>query len=168
MTVTGKTMAENLADLPQFPGRPGNGLVEGQTVIGPSRSPSSQRATSLSGNLAPPGFAVGKITGKEGTIFRGPARCFDQWEIRRKSSSERLTPHERAIAIRWIVAFVEPPVTMTSRTEFSKALAVMMSRGMRLASMQNLSASTACPSPDLVRLLRMQPALAVDAGMDDE
>ena len=33
----------------------------------------------LSGNLAP-GFAFGKITGKEGTIFRGPARCFDQEE----------------------------------------------------------------------------------------
>ncbi|EOD33721.1 dihydroxy-acid dehydratase [Emiliania huxleyi CCMP1516] len=124
MTVTGKTMAENLADLPA------TASSKARRSSGPSRSPSSQRATSLSGNLAPPGFAVGKITSKEGTIFRGPARCFDQWEIRRKSSSERLTPHERAIAIRWIVAFVEPPVTMTSRTEFSKALAVMMSRGM--------------------------------------
>ena len=33
----------------------------------------------LQGNLAPE-FAVGKITGKEGTKFVGPARCFDQEE----------------------------------------------------------------------------------------
>ena len=33
----------------------------------------------LQGNLAPE-FAVGKITGKEGTRFSGPARCFDQEE----------------------------------------------------------------------------------------
>ena len=78
MTVTGKTMGEVL---PQFPGRPGNGLVEGQTVIGTFQKPikPTGHIAVLSGNLAP-GFAFGKITGKEGTIFRGPARCFDQEE----------------------------------------------------------------------------------------
>ena len=81
MTVTGKTMAENLAELPQFEGRPGNGLVPGQTVIGTFEKPvkPTGHIAVLSGNLAP-GFAVGKITGKEGTMFRGPARCFDQEE----------------------------------------------------------------------------------------
>ena len=81
MTVTGKTMAENLAELPQFPGRPGNGLVDGQSVIGTFEKPvkPTGHIAVLSGNLAP-GFAVGKITGKEGTMFRGPARCFDQEE----------------------------------------------------------------------------------------
>ena len=81
MTVTGKTMAENLTDLPQFPGRPGNGLVPGQKVIGTFEKPvkPTGHIAVLSGNLAP-GFAVGKITGKEGTSFTGPARCFDQEE----------------------------------------------------------------------------------------
>ena len=48
--------------------------VPGQTVIGTFEKPvkPTGHIAVLSGNLAP-GFAVGKITGKEGTMFRGPA-----------------------------------------------------------------------------------------------
>merc|ERR1719387_3441625 len=73
MTVTGKTMAENLAELP--------GLTPGQDVIGTFAKPikATGHIAILEGNLAPEG-AVGKITGKEGTRFSGPARCFDAEE----------------------------------------------------------------------------------------
>jgi dihydroxy-acid dehydratase len=70
LTVTGKTMAENLADLP--------GLSEGQSVIYPLDKPikSSGHLQILKGNLAP-GGSVAKITGKEGLAFSGPAKVFD-------------------------------------------------------------------------------------------
>jgi dihydroxy-acid dehydratase len=73
MTVTGKTLAENLAT--------SKGLVAGQKVIQPVESPikPTGHITILHGNLAPDS-AVAKITGKEGSRFRGPARVFDSEE----------------------------------------------------------------------------------------
>ena len=73
MTVTGKTMAENLADAAP--------LDEGQDVIRPLHSPikSNGHIRILKGNLAP-GGAVAKITGKEGEVFSGPARVFNSEE----------------------------------------------------------------------------------------
>jgi dihydroxy-acid dehydratase len=73
VTVTGKTIAENLADLP--------GLAEGQDVIVPFDAPIKETGhiRILRGNLAPEG-AVAKITGKEGLRFSGPARVFDSEE----------------------------------------------------------------------------------------
>ena len=70
MTVTGKTIAENLADLP--------GLTEGQQIVHPLSKPikASGHIQILRGNLAPEG-AVAKITGKEGLRFSGPARVYD-------------------------------------------------------------------------------------------
>lgn len=70
LTVTGKTVAENLADLPD--------LNEGQQIISPIEKPikSSGHIQILRGNLAPDG-AVAKITGKEGLIFKGPAKVYD-------------------------------------------------------------------------------------------
>ncbi len=70
MTVTGKTIAENLADLP--------GLPEGQQIVRPLSDPikASGHIQILRGNLAPEG-AVAKITGKEGLRFSGPARVYD-------------------------------------------------------------------------------------------
>ena len=70
MTVTGKTIAENLADL--------DGLQEGQDVIYPIDKPikASGHIRILKGNLAPEG-SVAKITGKEGLQFKGPARVFE-------------------------------------------------------------------------------------------
>ncbi len=73
MTVTGRTMAENLRDLP--------GLSEDQDIIRPLEDPikPSGHIQILWGNLAP-GGAVAKITGKEGEVFKGPARVFDSEE----------------------------------------------------------------------------------------
>ena len=73
LTVTGKTVAENLAGLP--------GLPEGQELIRPLDDPikRSGHIQILRGNLAPEG-AVAKITGKEGERFSGPARVYDSEE----------------------------------------------------------------------------------------
>ena len=73
LTVTGKSLAENLASLP--------GLKAGQDVIHSVEKPikSTGHLRILRGNLAPDG-AVAKITGKEGLRFSGPARVFDSEE----------------------------------------------------------------------------------------
>ena len=73
MTVTGKTLAENLADAAP--------LTPGQRVIQPVEHPVLPRGhiRILRGNLAPDG-AVAKITGKEGERFAGPARVYDSEE----------------------------------------------------------------------------------------
>ncbi len=73
LTVTGKTIAENLANVPD--------LQEGQEIIQSLDKPikTSSHIQILKGNLAP-GGAVGKITGKEGERFSGPARVFDAEE----------------------------------------------------------------------------------------
>ncbi len=73
LTVTGKTLAENLAT--------SKGLAEGQKIIQPVEQPlkPTGHITILTGNLAP-GTAVAKITGKEGSRFSGPARVFDSEE----------------------------------------------------------------------------------------
>jgi dihydroxy-acid dehydratase len=70
LTVTGKTLAENLAEVPP--------LAEGQRVIRNYDDPIQQTGhlQILRGGLSPDG-AVGKITGKEGYLFSGPARVFD-------------------------------------------------------------------------------------------
>jgi dihydroxy-acid dehydratase len=72
-TVTGKTIAENLADLP--------GLKAGQEVITTLEKPikATGHIQILRGNLAPEG-AVAKITGKEGLAFSGTAKVFDAEE----------------------------------------------------------------------------------------
>ena len=73
LTVTGRTLAENLAHLP--------GLTPGQDVVHPLSNPikPTGHITILRGNLSPEG-AVAKITGKEGLKFTGPARVFDSEE----------------------------------------------------------------------------------------
>ncbi|MEL7219732.1 MAG: dihydroxy-acid dehydratase [Bacteroidota bacterium] len=70
MTVTGKTIAENLAEVPD--------LTAGQDIIQPFDQPikESGHLQILYGNLAAQG-AVAKITGKEGLKFTGAARVFD-------------------------------------------------------------------------------------------
>ena len=73
LTVTGKTVAQNLANVPD--------LATGQKIIRPLSNPikPTGHIQILYGNLAPTG-AVAKITGKEGESFSGPARVFDQEE----------------------------------------------------------------------------------------
>ncbi|WP_347456677.1 dihydroxy-acid dehydratase [Acinetobacter thermotolerans] len=70
LTVTGKTLAENLADVQDYP--------EGQQIILPFDKPvkKDSHLVILKGNLSPNG-AVAKITGKEGLYFKGPARVFE-------------------------------------------------------------------------------------------
>ena len=70
MTVTGKTVAENLEDV--------DGLAEGQKILRPIDNPikSTSHIQILKGNLAPQG-SVAKITGKEGEVFSGIARVYD-------------------------------------------------------------------------------------------
>ncbi len=69
LTVTGKTLAENLADVAPYPA--------GQRVIRPMSDPikKDSHLVILRGNLAPEG-AVAKITGHEGLTFSGTAKCF--------------------------------------------------------------------------------------------
>ncbi len=69
LTVTGKTLAENLADVAPYP--------DSQKVIRPLSEPikKDSHLVILRGNLAPDG-AVAKITGHEGLSFTGKARCF--------------------------------------------------------------------------------------------
>ena len=73
MTVTGKTLAENLKDVDPYPSN--------QKIIMPLNNPvkDSSHLRILYGNLAPDG-AVAKITGKEGTVFTGNARVFNSEE----------------------------------------------------------------------------------------
>jgi len=74
LTVTGKTVAENLKDLPD--------LAAGQEIVHPLSKPIKPvgHIQILRGNLAPEG-AVAKITGKEGLQFSGPARVYDSEEL---------------------------------------------------------------------------------------
>ena len=73
LTVTGKTLAENLEELPD--------LDAGQKIIHPISNPlkPTGHLTILYGNLASEG-AVAKITGKEGMRFSGPARVYESEE----------------------------------------------------------------------------------------
>jgi dihydroxy-acid dehydratase len=73
MTVTGKTVRENVKDLPA--------LTPGQPIVMPLSRPikTTGHIQILKGNLAPEG-SVAKLTGKEGTVFAGPAKVFDSEE----------------------------------------------------------------------------------------
>ncbi|OCX51604.1 dihydroxy-acid dehydratase [Mucilaginibacter sp. PPCGB 2223] len=71
LTVTGKTLAENLADVPEL-------NFDTQKIIFPKENPikATGHLQILYGNLAS-GGSVAKISGKEGERFEGPARVFD-------------------------------------------------------------------------------------------
>jgi dihydroxy-acid dehydratase len=73
LTVTGKTIAQNLAEC--------QGLAAGQKIIHPLEQPlkKSGHIRIMRGNFCPEG-AVAKITGKEGLLFKGPARVYDSEE----------------------------------------------------------------------------------------
>ncbi len=73
ITVTGKTVAENLADVDDYP--------SGQEIVRDFNNPikADSHLSILYGNVAPEG-AVAKITGKEGLRFEGTARVFQSEE----------------------------------------------------------------------------------------
>ncbi len=94
LTVTGKTLAENLRDVP--------GLSKGQDVVRPLDEPikATGHIQILKGNLAP-GGAVAKITGKEGEQFSGPARVYDSEEAMLKALEEHKIKKGDVVVIRY-------------------------------------------------------------------
>ena len=94
VTVTGKTLAENLEACP--------GLAEGQTIVRPWSDPikPTGHIQVLKGNLAPEG-AVAKITGKEGERFEGPANVFDSEEAMLKALEEEKISKGDVVVIRY-------------------------------------------------------------------
>jgi dihydroxy-acid dehydratase len=94
LTVTGKTVRENVKDLP--------GLTPGQQIVRPVDNPlkTSGHIQILRGNLAPNG-AVAKITGKEGLRFSGPARVFDSEEEMLHALEKKLLEKGDVIVIRY-------------------------------------------------------------------
>jgi dihydroxy-acid dehydratase len=94
LTVTGRTIGENLQDLP--------GLTAGQEVFHMLDNPikSTGHIQILKGNLAP-GGSVAKITGKEGLQFSGPARVFDSEEEMLKALEENRINKGDVVVIRY-------------------------------------------------------------------
>ena len=94
LTVSGKTLAENVADVP--------GLAEGQQVIHPWEDPikESGHIQILRGSLAPEG-AVAKITGKEGLALSGSAAVFDSEEDMLRALEEGRIEPGMVIVIRY-------------------------------------------------------------------
>jgi dihydroxy-acid dehydratase len=74
LTVTGKTVAENLRDIKPIP--------VGNPIVMPLDQPIKETGhlQILYGNLAPEG-SVAKITGKEGLVFKGTAKVYDSEEL---------------------------------------------------------------------------------------
>ena len=94
MTVTGRTLGENLAAAPD--------LAAACEVVRPiSRAlKETGHLQILRGNLAPEG-AVAKITGKEGARFRGPARVFDREEAMVAALAEGGVRRGEVVVIRY-------------------------------------------------------------------
>ena len=93
ITVTGKTMAENLADV-QFP--------TDQKVVYPTTTPLSPTGgvVGLRGNLAPEG-AIVKVAGMKVLEFTGPARCFDSEEEAFQAVQDRTYKEGEVLVIRY-------------------------------------------------------------------
>ncbi|MDG2242992.1 MAG: dihydroxy-acid dehydratase [Rhodospirillaceae bacterium] len=93
MTVSGKTLAENLADVK---------FQEDQDVIRPTSNPLSPTGgvVGLKGSLAPQG-AIVKVAGMEKLTFRGPARCFDCEEDAFKAVEDKTYNEGEVLVIRY-------------------------------------------------------------------
>lgn len=118
LTVTGKSIKENLADVP--------GLKEGQDIITPLDKPikDSGHIRILKGNFAPEG-SVAKITGKEGLTFSGPARVFDSEEDMIKALEENNIEKGSVIIIRY-----EGPKGGPGMPEMLKPTSAVMGAGL--------------------------------------
>jgi len=94
LTVTGKTVKENLADVLPYP--------EGQDVIRDFNNPIKKESHLVIcyGNLAPEG-SVAKISGKEGNRFSGKARVFESEEIALKKILDGIVQKGDVIVIRY-------------------------------------------------------------------
>jgi dihydroxy-acid dehydratase len=118
LTVTGKTIKENLADVPA--------LQEGQDIITPLDKPikDSGHIRILKGNFAPEG-SVAKITGKEGLTFSGPACVFDSEEDMIKALEENKIEKGSVIIIRY-----EGPKGGPGMPEMLKPTSAVMGAGL--------------------------------------
>ena len=96
LTVTGKTVAENLANV--------TALVPSETgVIRPLEKPLKETGhlCILRGNLAPEG-SVAKISGKEGKIFSGPARVYDSETEANEAMKNKEVQKGDVVVIRYV------------------------------------------------------------------
>ncbi|MBL7684740.1 MAG: dihydroxy-acid dehydratase [Deltaproteobacteria bacterium] len=118
LTVTGKTLAENLEDLPD--------LQEGQKIIFPLSQPikSTGHIQILYGNIAKEG-SVAKITGKEGLVFTGKARVFDCEEDANAALLAKKIKKGDVIVIRY-----EGPKGGPGMSEMLKVTALVMGEGL--------------------------------------
>tara|TARA_B100000686_G_scaffold355023_1_gene469168 strand:+ start:17508 stop:19184 length:1677 start_codon:yes stop_codon:yes gene_type:complete len=118
LTVTGKTISENLKNIAPINNK--------QDVIYPISSPikSSGHIQILKGNLAP-GGSVAKITGKEGLIFKGPAKVFDSEFDANKGISKGKVKNGDIVVIRY-----EGPKGGPGMPEMLKPTAAIMGVGL--------------------------------------
>lgn len=118
LTVTGQTLADNLAKVADYP--------EGQQIIAPFDQPikASSHLRILRGNLAPTG-AVAKITGKEGLSFSGRARTFDSEELAMEAILDGTVVAGDVIVIRY-----EGPKGGPGMREMLSPTSAIMGRGL--------------------------------------
>ena len=118
LTVTGKTLKENLKDARPYP--------KGQTVIRPLSNPIKKEGhlVILKGNLAP-GGAVAKISGYEGTRFSGRARVFESEESALKKILDGTVKKGDVIVIRY-----EGPRGGPGMREMLSPTSAVMGRGL--------------------------------------
>lgn len=118
MTVTGKTLAENLENLPP--------LAEGQDLLHTLENPikPTGHIRILYGNLATEG-AVAKITGKEGERFEGTAICFDSEQDAIDAMKDKKVKDGHVVIIRYI-----GPRGAPGMPEMLKPTSVLMGEGL--------------------------------------
>ncbi len=118
LTVTGKTLEENLKEVLPYP--------SGQKIILPLSKPikDSSHLRVLYGNLAPEG-AVAKITGKEGTLFTGNAKVFNSEEDGMAAILEKKITEGDVVVIRF-----EGPQGGPGMREMLKPTSAIMGQGL--------------------------------------
>ncbi|MFN3849273.1 MAG: dihydroxy-acid dehydratase [Spirosomataceae bacterium] len=119
MTITGKTVAENLEEAPDLD-------FESQKIIFPITNPIKKTGhiQILKGNLAETG-AVAKITGKEGLRFEGPAQVFDKEESLLEAIANNEIKAGSVIVIRY-----EGPKGGPGMPEMLKPTSAIMGKGL--------------------------------------
>ncbi len=118
LTVTGRTMAENLKKAPSYP--------KGQDVVRGFDNPikKDSHLVVLYGNLAP-GGAVAKISGKEGLVFRGKAICFNSEEAALQAILKGTVKAGHVVVIRY-----EGPKGGPGMREMLSPTSAIMGRGL--------------------------------------
>ena len=118
LTVTGKTLKENLKEIKPYP--------ENQKIILPFSKPikDSSHLRILYGNLAPKG-AVAKITGKEGTLFKGSAKVFNSEEQGMEAILDKQINEGDVVVIRY-----EGPQGGPGMREMLKPTSAIMGQGL--------------------------------------